>query len=95
MTLVFTKAAQTETEAAGAWYEAQRPRLGMEFLAALDAAIETVRTHPEAYPVVLRDIRRARLHRFPYSLFYRVHDKQLLVIACFHARRDPRAWQRR
>ena len=95
MTLGFTETAQAETEAATAWYEAQRPGLGVEFLAALDEAIEAVRTHPQAYPVVLRDIRRARLPRFPYSLFYRVHDEQLLVIACFHARRDPRIWRRR
>ena len=95
MKLCFAEAAQAETEEAAAWYEAQRPGLGAEFLAALDAAIESVRAHPDAYPVVLRDVRRARLRRFPHSLFYRVHDKQLLVIACFHARRDPRTWQRR
>jgi len=35
------------------------------------------------------------LRRFPYSLFFIVEDETLLVIACFHASRDPLQWQKR
>jgi plasmid stabilization system protein ParE len=51
--------------------------------------------NPESFPVVLQDVRRARLHRFPYGLFFRVLPDALVVLACFHARRDPRRWQGR
>jgi hypothetical protein len=35
------------------------------------------------------DTRRALLARFPYALFYRAEPDRVLVIACFHAKRDP------
>jgi len=44
---------------------------------------------------VLKTVRRARVKLFPYALFYVVDGDELLVIACFHSRRDPRRWQSR
>jgi hypothetical protein len=41
------------------------------------------------------DASRGRLRRFPYGLFYRILPDALVVLACFHARRDPRRWQER
>jgi hypothetical protein len=57
----------------------------------LDAAVQRLATNPEGSPVV----RRVRLRRFPYGLFYRVRPDALVVLACFHARRGPRRWQER
>jgi hypothetical protein len=44
---------------------------------------------------VFKNVRRALLRRFPYSLFFVVEDEALIVIACFHASRDPSHWQKR
>ncbi len=41
------------------------------------------------------DIRRTRLRRFPYSVFYVAMDEATVVIAVMHDRRDPRRWQAR
>jgi hypothetical protein len=38
--------------------------------------------------VVFKNVRRALLRRFPYSLFLIAEDDGLVVIACFHASRD-------
>jgi hypothetical protein len=35
------------------------------------------------------------LRRFPYCLYYQVHEKTVEVIGVFHAKRDPAAWQAR
>jgi plasmid stabilization system protein ParE len=93
--VVFTPAAQADVVEAQAWYEAQAPGLGARFRAELDAAVQRLAANPEGFPVVLRDVRRARLRRFPYGLFYRAPPDALVVLACFHARRDPRRWQER
>ena len=95
MNLEFTTAALADAEDAAGWYESQRPGLGAEFLDALSAAASSILEHPAAYPVVHRETRRARLRRFPYSLFYRRTQNTLTVVACFHARRDPRVWELR
>jgi plasmid stabilization system protein ParE len=41
------------------------------------------------------EARRAVLRRFPYSVIYAVREDEIVVIACFHGRRDPKRWQDR
>ena len=82
-------------EEAYQWYESQREGLGEEFLHAVQAAVDSVLENPKMYPVVRRDTRRALLHRFPYSLHYRVIREQVVVVACFHGKRDPKRWHSR
>ena len=77
------------------WYENQRQGLGEEFLLAVQNAVDSILENPKMYPVVRRDARRALLNRFPYSLLYRLVHEQVVVVACFHAKRDPKRWQSR
>ena len=97
MTRVIVRpAAGADIEDAYQWYESQRPGLGEEFLAALKTTRDRVLEHPEAYPVLHRDTRRALIpQRFPYGLFYRIVGDTIVVVACMHAKRAPRQWQRR
>lgn len=91
----FRPAASADVQAAYEWYEGQRPGLGDEFIAAVDAALASMPAFPEAYPVIHRGARRVLLERFPYGLYYRVEGKRTVVVACMHAARDPRRWRSR
>lgn len=77
------------------WYEAQAEGLGEEFLRALDACLAAVQRTPTAYSQIHQDVRRALLRKFPYGLFYLIEADRIIVLACFHARRDPKQWQGR
>jgi len=77
------------------WYEQAKLGLGEEFLAAVRERLDSAIARPEQFPVVHRSIRRALLHRFPYSLLYRVEPEAILVVAVFHAKRDPGVWRAR
>jgi plasmid stabilization system protein ParE len=78
------------------WYESQRQGLGEEFLAAPASIRDRILDHPQGYPVLHRTTRRALLpRRFPYGLFYRIDGEAIVIVACLHARRDPRQWRRR
>lgn len=92
---IFRPAASADVEDAYRWYEAQQIGLGEEFLAAVGSLLESVATNPQQFPVVHRHTRRALFRRFPYGLYYRVVDDQVVVVACMHARRDPQRWQSR
>lgn len=93
--LVFRVAAAADLEEAYRWYERQRGGLGEEFLSAVQVALETITDNPEAYSALHRDTRRILLRRFPYGLYYRVLDGEIVVVACFHAKRDPKTWRSR
>jgi hypothetical protein len=58
--------------------------------AAVRAGLDRVCERPEQFPVVHRKTRRVPLQRFPYSLPYRFGAGAVLLVAVFHAKRDPR-----
>lgn len=94
-TVRFLAVARREVTDAHAWYAARSSGLGARFLDEVDRVVGLIAANPEGFPVLHRDLRRARLRRFPYSLFYRVALDGCFVVACFHARRDPAHWEAR
>lgn len=95
MRVRFVPEAEADLLDAYQWYEARAGGLASEFLRSLDACLAVVARHPDAFPIVHRGLRRALLRRFPYGLYYLVDGETLVVLACLHAARDPRAWKRR
>jgi len=45
--------------------------------------------------VMLADVRRAKLRRFPYGRFFPSLEDAIYVIACLHSSRNPAIWQSR
>jgi toxin ParE1/3/4 len=93
--ILFRPEAEHELIEAVTWYEQRARGLGAEFLRAVEAAISLVQRYPKQNPVVLGTARRAVLRRFPYTLIYVENETEILILACFHARRDPRRLQAR
>ena len=93
--VIIRPAAAAEIDEAHLWYESQRTGLGDEFLAEVNGTLDRIREMPELYAVLRRDTRRAMLVRFPYSLLYRLVDDNVIVVACFHGKRDPKRWHNR
>jgi hypothetical protein len=87
--------ARADIQEARKWYEESRTELGTEFLAAVRQVLEAVEKSPLRFPRVKGDVRRAPLRRFPYAILYLPEDEKTIVLACFHARRDPKVWQAR
>ena len=95
MEVIFTPLARAELLDAQEWYKVRQSGLGNRFLGEVETVVLHLRENPHQFPVVFQDIHRARLRKFPYALLFRVEVNALVVIACFHASRDPREWERR
>ena len=67
----------------------KKPGLGLDFTDELDRTLSYVRTDPQAFPKVLNEIRHVTLRRFPYCVFYVIHDEYVQVIAIGHYRQRP------
>ncbi|MBY0523081.1 MAG: type II toxin-antitoxin system RelE/ParE family toxin [Gemmataceae bacterium] len=87
--------AQSEYDAAADWYEAQKPGLGLRFVAAVQRVLAKIGDQPDAWAEVWAGVREAPVSRWPYFVYYQVHSDHVMVLAVFHSSRDPSAWQSR
>lgn len=71
-------------------YGRARAGLDGEFRAEVDAVIERIGRNPTQFPVVETQIRRCIVHRFPYSVLFRVVDPdRIRILVVRHHRRRP------
>ena len=82
-------AAELDIAKAQVWYESQQSELGAEFRHEVSRVIGRLSETPLIYQIVHRDVRRAVVSRFPYLVWYRVTGKNVIVLACTYAGRDP------
>jgi plasmid stabilization system protein ParE len=77
------------------WYEGQRFGLGLVCKDAVDAALALVAEHPGLFRRVRGLIRRTVVKRFPYTVHFLEEPDRIVVLAVFHAARDPAELKRR
>jgi plasmid stabilization system protein ParE len=90
--VVFRPQAEDEVIEVRQWYEARRPGLGKDFAAAVDQVIERMLANPFAFPRAHAETRRAVLARFPYAVYFRNLDEEIVVLAV-HGRQHQSRWQ--
>ena len=88
--LIVFPQAQEDIEYAAFWYELHKNGLGSDFILALDAELNQLSRNPLLNSKIHKDFRRAIINRFPYSVFYIVINKQILVLAILHQSRNPK-----
>jgi plasmid stabilization system protein ParE len=87
--------AEEDLADASAWYEEQRQGLGHEFLDEVLTMLLSIAEAPLVYPDIYRNTRRAIIHRFPFSVYFRVERATIVVVAIMHGSRNPRRWKSR
>ena len=83
-------AAEADIEEAALWYELRSPGLGADFLRAVDGCFERICQAPDSFQRVYKNARRARIRQFPYIAYFVSTDASIQILACMHAKRDPR-----
>jgi len=82
------------------WYEQRRDGLGIEFLQAIDGALEFIARFPQGGAVVPDvpldlPVRRVPVRRFPFHVIYLEMADAIRVLAFAHDRRSPGYWHSR
>ncbi len=91
----FRDEARSEFLQAVTWYEQKSRGLGTQFIDEIDNCIELVANQPNLFPIITKGIRRITVKRFPYCIYYKETDRDIIVIAIFHSRKNPTRWKRR
>jgi len=87
--------AEADLDDAARWYQDERASLTERFLRDVDRTFVRIRERPLQFPAVINDVRRALLHTFPYAVYFRASEEDVVVLAVLHLRRNPRVWRRR
>ena len=93
--LIVRPEAESDINAAYAWYEEQRRGLGAEFLEEVERCLVLIQDNPELYAAVYVGTRRALARRFPFGVFYIWDANTISVIAVLHMARHPDSWKGR
>src|SRR6476659_2511063 len=96
MTVLFESAALVEYQEA-AQYSEDRFGLGREFVASVQAALQTIMGDPVRFQPVGQGIRIFRMKRFPYYLFYLYEPAagSVTVYALAHHKKQNDYWRGR
>jgi toxin ParE1/3/4 len=73
----------------------ERVGLGAIFAAAVETTVTAILQNSQAYPCVKGDTRRALVRNFPYAVYFRPIDDEIIVLAVMHGRPNPRHWRLR
>lgn len=91
MRVVFSSAAERDVKRALDFYlDEAGAEVADDFIDFLEAKLDRIKTNPEIYRVVAKDLRRAELDRYPYSIVYRIVNKSLIrVTTVRHHKQHP------
>lgn len=90
LAVVLTPSAVVDLSEATAVYRHVGDDLAPAFVQAVDQLLERLQAFPNSGTPAedLPGVRRARLRRFPYGVFYRVTPDEIRVLRVLHERRD-------
>lgn len=94
-TLQVRAEAEEDLLQACAWYASRKLGLGNRLLDATDQLLERIVAHPEQWAAGYRAVRRAKVPRFPYVVYFLIENSIVEVIAICHGKQHPRSWQSR
>lgn len=82
--------ARTDVIEAEEWYENSANGLGKKFTNAFIAATYRITESPELYPNYYNDVKRCIINKFPYSVYYYIDERKIVILGCFHFKRNPK-----
>jgi hypothetical protein len=91
----FLEEAAHEFHRAIQYYEEKSPGLGGELLSDVERLENLLSSNPELGSPGKSGTRRLLLRRFPFLLVYILVDREPLIVAFAHQRREPGYWSDR
>ena len=77
------------------WYEGIHVGLGDSFINELEISKSDLMNNPLVFAKWNKNIRRMVMRKFPYKLFYKIYDDNIVILAIIHARRSNQYLKRR
>jgi plasmid stabilization system protein ParE len=95
MRIQFHPDARAELRAARDWYYERSPLSAFAFAQTVQNAISRLKDAPSTFPLAERGTRKFVLQRFPFNIFYRALETEIIIVAVAHQKRRPGYWSNR
>lgn len=89
MKIKILKSAREDLLAGYQFYESQEKGLGLYFIDALFSDIDSLLIYAGVHSIHFSKYYRLLSKRFPYAVYYRIQNNQILIHAVFHCRQNP------
>lgn len=93
--IVLTPDADADIGSAFSWYQSIDPNIASRFMSEGRTTMVRILQFPYIFPLVNGAVRRARLKRFPYGIYYSLKSKEAKILAILHQRRSDDVWRQR
>ena len=93
--VVFHPGASQDYATAFAWYYERGTTLASDFENEIDRGIRLISQNPLRWRKFDAERRSFLVRKFPYSIIYELHDKDVVVLAIAHGKRRPKYWSER
>ncbi len=87
--------ARAELRNARKWYYERSPLSATAFAHAVDNAVSQIQSAPNSFSLADHGTRKFVLQRFPFNIFYRPRETDVVIIAAAHQKRRPGYWRGR
>jgi plasmid stabilization system protein ParE len=81
---------------AEAFYAEEQPDLDQRFRNDVAELLKRIQESPRQFPISEKPpYRMATMATFPFSVYFSVQQNKIVIIAVYHAQRDPAGWKKR
>jgi hypothetical protein len=86
--ITITPLAEADLREASDWYNGIRDGLGIKFVLAVDAKLNSLKNNPDHYQKRFKNVRAANLDVFPYTIHFEVMDDRIIIHSFYHHKRS-------
>jgi len=86
--LIVKPIAYNDIDEAIEWYESKSKGLGKRFLFEIEQLIVKISESPFNYSIYHKTVRRILFSKFPYKIYYTVHQDTITVLGIYHGKRS-------
>jgi len=95
MTIKLSPFAEQDLDDTLEFYNGQMEGLGFEFLHEAKLIFEQVQENPCQFPIAHKKMRKAKINRFPFNIFFVDELLTSFIIGIFHSSRNPNIIKKR
>lgn len=93
--LIFSRVSDYDLKDATDYYNSQQLGLGDKFFDKLQSKTEKIIANPLGYSIRYKNVRCAKIDRFPFMVHYIDEPNLIVVIGIIHTSRSPKLWKQR